>query len=226
MKTKLLKTIGVMVLVLGVYSFCLAGDKTQDITVKAYIPQQNPAFDLGFYQITPNSTICTGPDSWPEKPSTTPLIDFGTLKWDTDYKIFRGQFYGAVDVGVLDNTNTAWTITHSKKTSLANTTGTGNLDSNVNVVFVKCTGKCKATTEQTQLGSKLPYGNSGKAVTKAQLIGGWLRIYYGVSNGICNDPVRCPNPSGCSVDAPNVEPVKGSQPYGTYQGTVTLTLTP
>ncbi|MCM8796201.1 MAG: hypothetical protein NC928_05925 [Candidatus Omnitrophica bacterium] len=224
MKVNLLKVMGIMVLILGVYSLCWAGYEEKKITytVKAYIAQQNPRFEIPtFYRITPSATDCSGKsDTW--SAVTNYLIDFGTLQWDSQYKIFRGQYYGAVDVAVFDNTQTAWTITHTR-TSL--TKGTANLDENVNVVGYKVTcTKCDGTDDtQTEIFKKSYKDSNGQTVTRTQVSGGWLRIFYGIAGGIKPGD---PNPNGCSVDAPGVKPVTMDKPYGTYQGTVTLTLSP
>lgn len=224
MKTKILKTIGLVVLVLGVSSLCFAGD-TAGITVKAEIPQKNPAFELSFYQITPNPTDCSGrTDTWPAAPSATRVVDFGTLIWDGTDKIFRAPYYGAVDVTVRDNTGASWTVTHSTTTPIAK--GTDNLDENVNAVFYKLVydssaGKC--FPEEPPIYKVSYKGSNGKTVGRAQVGDCGLRIYYGVSNGI--GPTS-PNPKGCSRDASGVKPITYDKPYGKYSGTVTLTVSP
>lgn len=138
-------------------------------------------------------------------------INFGTLVWDTTNHIFLPPMYYAVDVGVTDNSGTAWTVTHTR-TFLAN--GAYNLNSKVNVSFSKETDPT-GVVPGTQL-SYVSYSDSNsKAFTKAQLAGGWLRIYYGIGTGSLTTP-----------DATGVTPIGLDSVAGSYSGTVTITLTP
>ncbi|MFH0827044.1 MAG: hypothetical protein V1923_04060 [Candidatus Omnitrophota bacterium] len=138
--------------------------------------------------------------------TTATSINFGTLVYDTVNKIFTtsdGSYY-AVDVGC--NSNSAdWTVTHTI-TSLLN--GTSNLDGHVNVTFMKQT----SSTAGTQISKYSYAASNNKPFTKAQLSGGWLRVYYGLATGV--------------GDATGVTPVPSDKTYGTYSGTVTFTLTP
>lgn len=135
-------------------------------------------------------------------------INFGTLTFDSTYRIFRpsdGRYY-AVDIGVMDNTGTAWTLTHTRTSFKKD--DTNNLDNNVNVTFMKQT----SDTTGTQL-RRVSFANSNNvSYTKSQLAGGWLRIYYGIASG--------------KGDASGVTPIGLDKPAGTYAGTVTITLTP
>jgi hypothetical protein len=218
MRKNLTRSILVLAVVGGTCFLCFASD-TKSFTVKANIPTVNPSFDITFYQITP-SADCTS-DSWGPGSSTSSLLDFGTLQWDSKYKIFRGQYYGAVDVGVRDNTGTNWTITHTVTYFSHTTNPTYDLNNNVNVSFNKCVDDCKDPGEQIEL-AKVSYfpGSNGMQFTKSQLSGGWLRIYYGIATGLKQDS------GACKRDAPEVVPVTADKPAGQYQGRVTLTLTP
>jgi len=183
----------------AVIAFCTTGAwaaSSQTVNVNATVPTMT-----GGLSVTVSKVIGT---AW--TPATS--VSFGTLVWDTVNHIFLPASYYAVDIGVTDNSGTAWTITHTR-TSLA---GNGsNLDSKVNVSFNKQTSSTVGTELQ-----KVSYGNSQSiAYTKAQLSGGWLRIYYGVGTG---DPTK--------PDATGVTPIGLDTPAGTYNGTVTITLTP
>ena len=137
--------------------------------------------------------------------SAASSVNFGTLVLDPVNNIYTtsDQSYYAVDIGVTDNT--VWTLTHTRSSLIS---GVNNLDSNVNVTFVKQT-----TTTGTEL-SKFSFGLSdAKAFTKAALAGGWLRIYYGLG-------------TGSTGDAAGVTPIGLDKPAGTYTGAVTITLTP
>lgn len=146
------------------------------------------------------SKIVTPGDTWfPGQAS----VDFGTLTFDTTFNIFRASSYYAVDVGI--NSNAAnWTVTHTPNTI---SSGAANLDGNVNVSFMKQIND----TTATEL-SKVSFANSSASFTKAQLSGAWLRVYYGIASG--------------AGDNPGVTPVAMDKPFGTYQGSVVLTLTP
>ncbi len=169
---------------------------SQTVNINASVPLLAGSLSVGVSKITGST--------WTSATS----ISFGTLTWNTTNHIFLADSYFAVDIGVVDNSGTAWTITHTR-TSLA---GNGsNLDNKVNVSFNKQTDSTHATELQ-----KVSYGNSQSvAYTKAQLAGGWLRIYYGVGTG---DPAK--------PDAAGVTPIGIDTPAGTYNGTVTITLTP
>ena len=169
---------------------------SQTVNVNATIPTITGGLSVTVSKVT--GTVWT--------PATS--ISFGTLVWDTVNHIFLPASYFAVDIGVTDNSGTAWTVTHTR----ASLAGQGtNLNNKVNVSFNKQTSDTVGTELQ-----KVSFGNSQSiAYTKAQLSGGWLRIYYGVGTG---DPAK--------PDTPGVTPIGLDTPAGTYNGTVTITLTP
>jgi len=185
-------------MVFVVVAFCATNAwaaSSQTVTVNATVPTVTGGLTVSVSKVTG--------DVWTAASS----ISFGTLVWDTVNKIFLPASYYAVDVGVTDNSGTAWTVTHTRA-SLAN--GTNNLNNKVNVSFNKQT----SSTVSTEL-QKVSFANSNNvAYTKAQLAGGWLRIYYGIGTG----------ESG--KDAPGVTPIGLDTPAGTYTGSITITLTP
>lgn len=138
-------------------------------------------------------------------------INFGTLALDPVNNIFTpadGRYY-AVDVGVRDNTGTVWTVTHTRTSFKKD--ATNNLDSNVNVSFVKQVSSTVGVVDKY-----LSFNNSNNiAYTKTQLGSGWLRIYYGLGTGNTTTP-----------DASGVTPIGFNKPAGTYTGSITITLTP
>ncbi|MCX5669577.1 MAG: hypothetical protein NTX89_05680 [Candidatus Omnitrophica bacterium] len=171
--------------------------QTQTVTVNATVPTVATGLTVGVSKVT--GTVWT--------PGQT-SIGFGTLVYDPLTNIFLPASYYAVDIGVTDNTGTAWTVTHTRASLIS---GVNNLDNKVNVSFNKQTS--------STVGAELQYlsfGNSNSiAFTKAQLLGGWLRIYYGIGTG---DPAK--------PDAAGVTPIGLDTPAGTYTGSVTITLTP
>ncbi len=185
-------------MVFVVVAFCATNAwaaSSQTVTVNATVPTVTGGLTVSVSKVTG--------DVWTAATS----ISFGTLVWDTVNKIFLPASYYAVDIGVTDNSGTAWTVTHTRA-SLAN--GTNNLNNKVNVSFNKQT----SSTVSTEL-QKVSFANSNNvAYTKAQLAGGWLRIYYGVGTG------------EAGKDAPGVTPIGLDTPAGTYTGSVTITLTP
>lgn len=137
--------------------------------------------------------------------SSASSINFGTLVLDSVNNIYTtsDKSYYAVDIGVTDTT--AWTLTHTRSSLIS---GGNNLDSNVNVTFVKQTA-----TTGTEL-SKFSFDlSNAKAFTKTELAGGWLRIYYGLG-------------TGSTGDATGVTAIGLDKPAGTYTGAVIITLTP
>ena len=187
-----------MVLVISGVTGAWAGS-SQTVNVNAVVPLVSGGLTVGISRIVS--------DVW----TATTSINFGTLALDPTYNIFLpsdGRYY-AVDVGVADNSGTVWTVTHTR--SSLKKDATNNLDSNVNVTFVKQT----SATVGTQL-QKVSFGSSNaKAYTKTQLAGGWLRMYYGIGAGDPLDP-----------DATGVTPITLDKAAGTYAGSVTITLTP
>lgn len=197
-----MKNILIICMVFVVVAFCATNAwaiKTQTITVNATVPTMTGGLSVGVSKVDSATGLV-----W--TPATS--ISFGTLVWDTVNSIFLPDSYYAVDIGVLDNTGTAWTVTHTRA-SLAN--GVNNLNDKVNVSFNKQTDKTHGTELQY-----VSFNNSqSKAFTKATLAGGWLRIYYGIGTG---------NPA--KPDATGVTPIGLDTPAGTYTGSVTITLTP
>ncbi|MBI4982087.1 MAG: hypothetical protein HZC15_02930 [Candidatus Omnitrophica bacterium] len=206
-EVKMKKVILVMlvVFVLAVGS-CYAAN-TQTINVTATVAAVANGLNVGISKIDSKGTCVATDDSWT---SGQAGVAFGTLNWDAANSIFLNNYYYAVDVGVVDNSGAAWTITHTRTDFKKD--ATNNLNSNVNVTFAKQTD---ATTGSDL--SKVSYANSNNvSYTKAQLAGGWLRVYYGIGTG----DVRV----GCT-DAAGVTPITVDKPAGAYSGTVTLTLT-
>ena len=198
-------------MVFVVVAFCATSAwaaSSQTINVNAIVPTMTGGMSVSLSKITGEAADGTG-GVW----STVPLSsgnNFGTLVWNTVNSIFLPNSYYAVDISVLDNTATAWTLTHTRA-SLAS--GTNNLNSKVNVSFNKQTD---ATHGTLLSGGYVSFNNSNsKAYTKAALAGGWLRIYYGIATGNLAKP-----------DAAGVTPIGLDTPAGTYTGSVTITLTP
>lgn len=219
MKSKIITIVTIcMFLAVGMVSELFAA-KIQTFTVSANVPTLSTGLDTSLSKVVP--TDCTGANdtNWT---SGQTAIAFGTLTFDSQFKIFRAPHYYVWDIGVLDNSGTIWTLTHTKQ-SVANGTGTANLDNNINVVFAK-TNKTPTGGTEANL-DKVTFANSGsKAYTKTQIgAGNWLRIYYGIASGI--GPTT-PNPNNCTSDAADNMVIDMTKPSGSYGGSVTITLTP
>ncbi|MDD5668742.1 MAG: hypothetical protein PHE58_01745 [Candidatus Omnitrophica bacterium] len=189
---------GLITLIIGVLfcsavSLCFAADPKY-VDVQAEIPSQD-GLSVSISKVQ-NGT-------W----STDTKIDFGTLKFDNANKIFTGQWYYAVDVGV--NSNAAdWTIKHDVSSNVQLVGGTDTLNDNINVTFVK---QLSSGTSPELLKCTLTESN-GRSYTKSSLSGGWLRIYYGIATG------------ESAVDAANVKTIGTDKPSGVYKGQVKITL--
>lgn len=138
---------------------------------------------------------------------------FGTLVYNAANKIFTAPHYFAVDVGIISNA--AWQVALTKASIIS---GTNNLNSHVNVTFMKQT----SSTAGTMIGSKLAFADAGAARTFNSTnfnpsAGEWLRIYYGLGTGL---------KTGADADALTVTPVPAYKAQGLYTGSITLTLTP
>jgi len=174
------------------------------VTVNATVPTMTGGLTVGISKVV--GTVWTAGQA---------SVSFGTLVWHPEngrdgkpMNIFLPTMYYAVDIGVTDNSGTAWTVTHTRVSLVGQGT---NIDNKVNVSFNKQTSSTVGRELQ-----KVSFGKSQSiAYTKAQLAGGWLRIYYGVGTG---DPAK--------PDATGVTPIGIDTPAGTYTGSVTITLTP
>lgn len=200
-KTMMILLAAIMVLGLGKLSFASVARR---VDVVATIPSMHSlSVDI--------SKVDTPGDAWHSGQSS---IDFGTLYFDTAWHVFRARCYYAVDVGVA-STQADWSVVHNKEWVAHTTMRQYNLDSNINVSFMK-----QLDSTHDQQIEKVAYLNSyGKVFTKAQLSGGWLRIYYGIATGNTD-------PANGFVDAPGTSPITIDKPAGTYRGYVTLTLIP
>lgn len=199
------RIITLFILMMSITFLCLAAD-SQSIQVKATIPQTDGL------TVTVHRVLASD-NTW-VKTSNIDNIDFGRLYFDETYNIWRSYYYYAVDVSI--NSNAAnWTVTHAT-TNITN--GSENLDNNINVTFTKVVKRSDGTDSESEL-AKVSYADSNnKKFTKSDISGGWLRIYYGIATGN-KDPDK-----DDFVDAPGVVPIGMDKPYGTYTGTVTLTL--
>ncbi len=190
MRKNCLRIVLCLVMVLTLSSFCSA-QESKVVDVKAYVPQQS-GLVISVSKVVGNT--------WTPGQTT---IDFGSLVFDTQYNIFMGTAYYAVDVGVNSNA-ASWQLKH-ETTSISN--GSETLDENINVSFVKQLDKDR---DEPLLKVNFTESN-GKIFFKSQLTGGWLRIYYGLATG--------------EADAANAKPIGATKTFGNYQGTVKITLT-
>jgi len=146
--------------------------------------------------------------TWTTLASNT-LMDFGTLSYNSTLGIYTAPHYFAVDVGVLNNSG-SWSIQHTPSSIFNTTTGntSQNLDGKINVTFMQ---QINATSDSPI--ANVSFAGSNRAITNVNIpSGSWLRVYYGLGTG--------------SGDNTGVTPIVSSQTAGTYQGSVTLTLTP
>jgi len=187
-----IRAIAVLAFVVALGSVCFA-QTTSTIPVKAVI-NASTGLSVSIWRITGST--------WAEDSE----INFGTLTLDPTYQIFRSASYYALEVAVNSNA-TNWTLRHTAN-SVAS--GTNNLNSNINVTFVR---QIDDTTSADLTGGKVSYANSNaKQYTKADFaLGGWMRIYYGLATG--------------SGDNSGVSVITSSKAAGNYAGSVVLTLT-
>jgi len=221
------------VLVLGFCGSSFAANlDSATIDVVANVPAYAGVLDYKIHKVTSVASDCTGAsDTWDKTEYTSVNFDklFLDQSLDPDtkkpYNVIRtvGGFYYAVDVSVLDNKHTTWTITHNV-TSFNGAVAGSNLNYNVNVGFDKViAGTGGANDTDKNIVKKVFANSNGVTITKAQLMDGtkqgWLRIYYGLATGKTTDK----NPD-CSVDATGALPILSSQSPGEYRSKVTLTL--
>ena len=178
-------------------SAAMAGTYTRDVIIKAIVPETQGL------NVVVSRVHKEGDDEVWEHVSE---ICFDDLSYNTEYHIFLPQHWYVIDVGVNSNASN-WTISYTA-TSIVGPNGY-KLDNHINVVVLKQTEKNGYT-----LLKKCTYGEMLSAsFDRSQLLGGWLRIYYGISTG------------DEEIDPPNAEPITVDVPAGTYTGTITITLT-
>ncbi|MBI4707123.1 MAG: hypothetical protein HY761_04255 [Candidatus Omnitrophica bacterium] len=192
---------------------------TQTINVTATVNLVTASMAATVHQVNSQGTCSYVDDKWNTTPQ--PGITFGTLDLDPVYNIFlpRDNSYYAVDVAVVDNSGSNWTVTQTR-TDFKLAGGTATLNDNVNVVFQKVVKGASGLPQDDIATDIVKYSytdSNNKAITKAQVSGGWLRILYGIGTGNTT--------AGCT-DATGVTPITLDKPAGAYSGTVTLTLTP
>lgn len=184
-----------------------SGSKTY--TISAYVPQQSTGLSVGVSKITPGSP-------WVTLPAATTALDFGTLVPDNTNKIFRAPYYFAIDVGVVDNTGANWQLLITK-TNIGSSTL--NLDENLNVTYAKQIDSLTATPIQ-----KGSFVDPAPSITKTLLGDGWLRIYLGVATG--KTSLAPGDPADTFIDNTGVKAIGFNKPYGPYNGSITITLSP
>lgn len=208
----LILIIAALIMSFGAMSFAA---QTKQLVVKAVVPTQAQSLRLMVMRVDSKNTEIPDDDTF-EAPVENRAVDFGTVTADTTDNIYRARFYFAVDCAVLDNSGNNWTLTQTK--TPVQKDALNNIDSNINVVFVKMIKNPDGTETQTELVKKSYANSGGQAHTRDQLktgsLQGWLRIIYGLATGTP------------ATDAPGVVPLPLDKPSGTYQGAVTLTLTP
>ncbi len=173
-----------------------AGIQSKSVVIKANIPYRE-GLSVAISRVHKvNGEETSDPDT---------QISFN-LQYNQEYHIFLADAYYVLDVGPETNASN-WTLTYSA----GNIVGPNGyiLDDHINVVMVKQMPKNKWS-----LLKKCAYGECRYVTfTKSDLLGGWLRIYYGIATG---DKEK---------DAPNVKVITTDVPAGIYSGTITVSLT-
>ncbi len=190
--------LGIAVLVLGIFSASFAATNIRIAASIGETHQMNVTLSKVVGAVTTPVTDLTGTG-----------MDFGALTKGTD-NVFRSNAFFYLDAPVVSN-KTGWTITHTAADFAKD--ATNNLNGNTNVKFVKVDN---TTNAETQLASNgyISYqtAKTRAAIAQSELTSGRLRIYYSIASG--------------SGDATGVTVVTTAKPIGSYQGTVTLTLSP
>ena len=190
--------LGVVGLVFGLTSMCFAATPIRIAATIGETHQMNVA-------LSRMSGVGATPTPVTDLAGTG--MDFGTLVKGTDNN-FRSPVYFYIDAPVVSN-KTGWTITHTA-TDFANSAG-NNLNTNTNVTFMKAITGGESALASGGLESYAT-AKTRAAIAQSELTGGWLRIYYAIAQG--------------SGDATGVSVITTDKPTGSYQGTVTLTLSP
>ncbi len=177
-------------------SSALADTYSQSVIIKAIVPEMQ-GLDVAISRVH-----VEGND---EKWEHASEICFDDLSYNTKYHIFLPQHWYVIDVGVNSNASN-WTISYTA-TSIVGPNGY-KLDNHINVVVFKQKEKSQTLLKKCTYGEML-----SASFDRSQLLGGWLRIYYGISTG------------DKKVDPPNAKPITVDVPAGTYTGTIILTLT-
>ncbi len=191
-------------LVVGGFSTSFAAS-SRTLNVQANVPATSGAMTVVVKKVDVATSTATTDSSG--------TMSMGDLTTSTaDPNIYAAPYYYYVDVSVVDNTQTVWTLTHTR-TSFTRSGGSETLDNNFNVTFKKVTATDGAGTSL----SAVSYANSNNVAfsktTFSSTPGSWMRIIYGLG--------------GTAADNAGVTALtKASTVAGTYNGTVTITLTP
>ncbi|MDD5668738.1 MAG: hypothetical protein PHE58_01725 [Candidatus Omnitrophica bacterium] len=181
--------IAVGILVLG-FNTGFAQDKSEDLEMQVSIPKQS-GLEIKTFKVTGKTWAPAGG------------LEFSNLTFNQETGVITSDSYYVIEVGINSNAEN-WSINHGTK-SISNQDS--NLDNNINVSFVK-----QKDADNGDLIEKVSFADSNnKSISKTQLGGGWLRVYYGLATG--------------KDDAPGVSPLTSSKTSGKYSGEVHITLT-
>jgi len=175
--------------------------------VSIALPTFPLVFDLKVYDVIEDPLI-----EWTE----VSTMDFGTLTFDSQNKIFSAGHYHVVEAAVSGNSQNNWIITVTNQPFLRTTTPQESLGEHVVVKFFRAYSIGVDQTAE-DLISTAAYSNSAQHIFQKSdadfVLGGWLRIYYGFA------PDRTPVTGGY-VDPPGADTLAGR-----YAGNVLITCT-
>lgn len=140
-------------------------------------------------------------------PLTSTTLSFDTMTFDTTYNVFMPDHSFAVDVSALGAGNVTTVVTYTEGSKPVG--ALKGLGGAAYATFVKAVN---ASTPEVKLASKALTALN-QTITPAQITGGYLRVYLGISTG------------DATLEPTGVAPFTALDKTGAYDGTVTFTVT-
>jgi len=214
MKNKLVK-LALAGVFAGWTTIASAGTATFDFDVSAILPEAS-----GFKCDVQYQPAAGG--AWVANPGGTALA-FGSLEDPNNYGWYSSAFaqFFVCDMAPVGGVGIpSVTFSYANGNNPNGLAGApynqrGGLEKKGILTVARVTGSGNNTTETTH--AKGIFADIGPSfdITAAQVYGGWVRLYFGL--GFI--------PASGTIDPPNAEAFTGLDHHGTYDGTVTATVT-
>ncbi|MBF0122831.1 MAG: hypothetical protein HQL21_05425 [Candidatus Omnitrophica bacterium] len=205
------KAVGLMIAV--VFMFMQAGTlsaATRSFTVTASVPSATGVAISA-------SSVLVSTNAFTPLASNVTSLSFDTMTFNTTYGFWAPDHVFAIDVGTVGGAgNVTTVVTYTEGTNQNSSVGGHGLGYKGLATFQKATVSGGVTTEATIAahGKKKLIDLTGTTVTPAQVAGGWLRVYLGITT----DPTAVGMPA-------NAEIFSNADRSGIYDGTITFTAT-
>jgi hypothetical protein len=161
------------------------------------------------------ASVLTATNAWTVLSGATTALSFDTMAYNSTNGYWAPDHFFAIDVastgGGADLTTT---VTYTEGNNPDSVAGGRGLGYKGMATFMKATVVNGVTTETSiaALGKKKFIDLTSTTVTPAQVYGGWLRVYLGISTGAAGEPT-------------GIETFTNTDRAGAYTGTIVFTST-